>query len=303
MSRRLPNLNQLRAFEAAARHLSFKKAADELHVTHAAISHQIKALEEDLGRPLFRRLTRQVELVPEAAELARHLARSFDEIAGAVHGLRLSGLRGRLRITAVPAFGYRFVLPILPAFGAAHPEIEVEVDLHAGIVELGGDGHDAALRYGGGEWAGIDARIIARDTMTPVASPALIAGEALPLSPARIAALPYAVSPGARRDWRNWCRAVGLENPARPTPLVLENRAMVLDFLVSGGGVGLADLLFASRELESGQLVRLHPATVAGVNGTYLVWPKAPPTDPKIAAFGDWLQAEVDAIRPADDRA
>ena len=104
MTRRLPNLNQLRAFEAAARHLSFKNAAEELHVTHAAISHQIKALEEDLGRPLFRRLTRKVELLPEAADLAERLAANLDDIAEAVARIREEKSKGHLKISAVPAF-------------------------------------------------------------------------------------------------------------------------------------------------------------------------------------------------------
>jgi DNA-binding transcriptional LysR family regulator len=132
--------------------------------------------------------------------------------------------------------------------------------------------------------------------LAPVASPAFLSGHPPQLSPDAIAALPYAISPGARLDWRNWCRTQGLENPARPAPLELENRAMVLDYLMSGGGIGLADMLFASRELDSGQLVRLHPDTIAGVNGIYLVWPKTPMPDPKIIAFGEWLSAEIETI-------
>lgn len=289
MTRRLPNLNQLRAFEAAARHLSFKNAAEELHVTHAAISHQIKALEEDLGRPLFRRLTRKVELLPEAADLAERLAANLDDIAEAVARIREEKSKGHLKISAVPAFGYRFVLPRLPDFHATHPGLEVELDLQAGLADLDGGGFDAGLRYGGGDWPGLDTRLIFRDTLAPLCAPAFLADRQLPLDPAEIATLPFAVSRGANRDWQSWCRTHGLDNPPRPAPLMLENRAVVLDYTVSGSGIALVDLRFAAKELETGQLICLHPTTVRGVNGTYLAWPRTPVADPRLLAFGDWL--------------
>ena len=303
MSRRLPNLNQLRAFEAAARHLSFKKAAEELHVTHAAVSHQIKALEEDLGRPLFRRLPRKVELEAGAAEFALRLGASFDQIEEAASSIRDTKQSGRIRMSAVPAFGYRFVLPRLARFREAHPDIEVEIELQAGIVSLEDGEFDAALRYGGGAWAGLDKMLIFRDILAVVASPTLIAGRALPLAPVEIAGMPYAVSTGAGRDWRSWCAGQGLESPERPAPLPLDNRAVVLDFLLAGGGVALTDLRFAANELASGQLVQLHPDTVEGTNGTYLVWPKTRVVDPKLTAFGAWLRSEVAAMDTVRDGA
>lgn len=296
MNRRLPNLNQLRAFEAAARHLSFKSAAEELHVTHAAISHQIKALEEDLGRPLFHRLTRKVELAPDAEAFAQSLGVSFDRIAEAAALVRDARAEGVIRISAVPAFGYRFVLPRLGQFREAFPKIEVEIELHAGLADLGGEGFDAALRYGAGTWPGLDGMLIFGDLLAPMASPALLAGRPLPLGDDEIAALPYAVSPGASRDWRRWFRARGQENLARPQPIALENRAVVLDYLLSGAGAALADLRFAAIELAAGHLVQLHPETIRGTNGTFLVWPKASVADPRIAAFGTWLKQEVDAL-------
>lgn len=294
MTRSLPSLKQLRAFEAAARLGSFKEAAEELHVTHAAISHQIKALEEDLGRPLFRRLTRKVELLPEAAELADKLTQSFAGIADAVDHIRMTKTGGKLRISSVPAFGYRFVLPRLSEFQKQNPQIDVKVDLHAGIVDLTQGAFDVAIRYGAGDWPGVEARLIFQDRSAPVCAPERVAGKDLPLDPSEIAAMPYAVSPGAEKDWQMWCRNVGLNNPVRPAPIKLDNRAVVLDFLLTGGGVALVDQRFAAQELGNGHLVRLHPDTVTGVNGTYLVWPKTTVSDPKIVAFGDWLAKEVE---------
>lgn len=296
MSLPLPSLKQLRAFEAAARLGSFKAAAEELHVTHAAISHQIKALEEYLARPLFHRLTRKVELVPEAAALAERLTQSFEEISDAVEQVRQAKDGGQIRISSVPAFGYRFVLPRLPEFQALHPQIDIQIDLQASVVDMAAGGFDAAIRYGAGDWPGLEARLIFRDLTTPVCAPELVKGRALPLEPKDIAAMPYATSPGADRDWQNWCKAHRLANPARPTPIRLENRAVVLDFLLTGGGVAMTDLRFAVLELQRGQLVRLHHDAIDGVNGTYLVWPKTPVPDPKLTAFGDWLVTAVEAM-------
>ena len=296
MSLPLPSLKQLRVFEAAARLGSFKAAADELHVTHAVVSHQIKALEEYLGRPLFHRLTRKVELVPEAIALADQLTQSFGDIAEAVDKVIDPQDGGALRISSVPAFGYRFVLPQLAEFHAQHPKIDVEVSLQAGIVDLSGGQFDAAIRYGKGDWPGFETRLIFRDQSAPLCTPDRVAGKVLPLDPQEIAAMPFAVSPGADQDWQTWCRNLGLNNPARPTPINLENRAVMLDFLLTGSGVALIDLKFASRELESGQLVCLHPEKIDGVNGVYLVWPKSSVPDPKITVFGDWLVKEIDDL-------
>ncbi len=297
MSHRLPNLNQLRAFEAAARLESFKGAAEELNVTHAAISHQIKALEEDLGRPLFRRLTRRVELLPDAAVLSSQLTRSLEEIAAAALTLRKDSLSGSLRITAVPAFGYRFVLPRLPAFHQEHEGLEVQIDLQAQIVQLGHGGYDAALRYGAGKWPGLESRLIIRDELAPIAAPSLFRNVKLPLDPADIAALPYATSsPGADSDWQKWLSLHDFAEIPRPTPIRLENRAIVLDYVLSGSGVALIDLHFAAKDLEAGTLVRLHPDTIKGINGTYLVAPKLPVQDQKVRAFGNWLTAEAESL-------
>ncbi len=293
MTRRLPPLNQLRAFEAAARLGSFKAAADELHVTHTAVSHQIKALEEELARPLFRRITRGVELLPEAEKLVSELSRSFDAITQAVDEVRARTHAGKLRISAVPAFGYRYVIPRLPKFRKQQPDLDIEFVLNARLADLDTGEFDAALRYGKGDWPGLDRREIFRDRMAPIAAPSLLDGRKTPLDAAEIAALPFAVSAGSRTDWDSWCRLLGLDNPARPTPLTLENRAVMLDFVLSGAGIALIDLTFASKELETGNLVQLHPETISGVNATYLAWKRMPVPDPRLTVFGDWLVGEV----------
>jgi LysR family glycine cleavage system transcriptional activator len=294
MHRHLPNLNQLRAFEAAARHRSFKMAADELHVTHAAISHQIKALEEDLGMQLFRRVTRGVQLAPEAEIFAADLSRSFEAITEAAARVVQARKSGPLRISSVPAYGMRVLLPRLPGLKSRHPDLDLAVDLELGLTDF--STVDAALRYGKGGWSGVTAELVHRDILCPVCAPALVAGRRLPLSPRDIVGLPIAISPGAEEDWKNWLRAAGHRGAGPADLRRMENRAVVLDYLLTGMGAALADLRFAATELMSGQLVRLHKATVAGVNAIHLVYPQTGFPDRRIVAFGAWLKAEAEAM-------
>lgn len=298
MGRPLPNLNQLRAFEAAARHLSFKLAAEELHVTQAAVSHQIKALEEDLGTALFRRVTRGVQLLPAARAFAAELTRHFEEMAAAAARLRQGQTKRPLRISSVPAYGMRVLLPRLHKFKDSHPGIEIDIGLELGLTDF--HDVDAALRYGRGNWPGVTSRLLHRDIVCPVAAPELVAGRSLPLAPEVLATMSVAISPGAEDDWKAWFGAAGYRGPVERDGRQIENRAVVLDFLLTGSGIGLADLRFAAKELANGQLVRLHSLTVPGVNGIHLVQPKTGIPDARLAAFGDWLEAEAEAMEIAD---
>jgi len=299
MGRPLPNLNQLRAFEAAARHLSFKLAAEELHVTQAAVSHQIKALEEDLGTALFRRVTRGVQLLPAAEIFAAELTRHFEEMATAAARLRQGQTKRPLRISSVPAYGMRVLLPRLHKFKDSHPGIEIDIGLELGLTDF--HDVDAALRYGRGNWPGVISRLLHRDILAPVCVPRLVSGRSLPLAPEVLATMPVAMSPGAADDWTAWFRAAHYQGPVDRDCQQIDNRAVELDYLLTGNGIGLIDLRFAAKELASGQLVRLHPLTVAGVNGIHLVQPKTGIPDARLAAFGDWLKAEAEAMEIADD--
>jgi LysR family glycine cleavage system transcriptional activator len=152
MPKRLPSMNQLRAFEAAARLGSFKAASEELHVTQAAVSHQIKGLEDDLGRALFHRGTRHVRLLDAATPLARELTRAFEGISSAVEGFRASAFSEPLRLSVAPFFGNRWLMPRLSRFQSLHPEIDIETVLSFDLVDLDTSGFDGAVRYGTGDW-------------------------------------------------------------------------------------------------------------------------------------------------------
>jgi LysR family glycine cleavage system transcriptional activator len=293
MARRLPSLTQLRAFEAAARLGSFKAAAEELHVTQAAISHQIKALEHDLGRALFRRGTRRVCLCEEAAPLAAELTRAFDGIARAVGDLRGAAMSGVLRLSVAPFFANRWLTPRLPRFRALHPGIEIETVPSFDIVDLEAEGFDGAVRYGTGDWPGLASHPIYRDRVGPVAAPDLIGALAPPLPVEALAALPLATTRHWQADWQDWFAAAGLPSGPEARPLVFDSRALVFDAVLSGQAMAIFDTRLTARDEERGRLRRLHPLVVARPQGIHVAVPKGRGADPRIEAFVAWLRHEA----------
>lgn len=286
MIRRLPPLNQLRAFEAAARHLSFKRAAEELNVTHAAVSHQIRALEDTLGSQLFQRVTRGVRLTDKARELAADLERAFDRMDGAVRRFRAEDLTGILRISVLPWYGNRLLLPNLPDFHAAHAGLQIDLDFSYETVDLESGDFDAALRHGLGGWTGLSHIQVHHDLVTPLCAPDLIAGEDLPLSPQRISEMKLATARGFEDSWRLWLAEAGCAD-CRPEFVEFENRALATEYALAGHGACLPDLRVMRLELESGQLVRLHPLDLTLASGIHLAYPQTPHADPRLRLFAE----------------
>src|SRR4051794_13379582 len=166
MARRLPPLGTLRAFEAAARHVSFSRAAEELAVTPAAISHQVKQLEAWLGVPLFRRLTRALRLTDEGQALLPALGQAFDRLAQAVEKVSAGGAAGTLTVSALTTFVLNWLVPRLPRFQAAHPELDVRLSTNSALVDFARDDVDVAVRYGTGRWPGVRADKLFDDILT-----------------------------------------------------------------------------------------------------------------------------------------
>jgi len=295
MTRRLPSLNQLQVFEAAARHGSFKAAADELCVTQAAISHQIKALEETLGQPLFHRGIREVRLLGGAAPLAAQLTRSLDEIGGAVEALTGPVMTGRLRLSVAPFFGNRWLLPRLDRFHARHPGLEIEPVLSFDLVDLTVHGFDAAVRYGDGAWRGLAGRPIYRDCVGPVVAPHRVAGHALPMTPADIAGLPLATTSNWRGDWEAWFAAAAPDREISFTAVNFDSRAVAFDAALSGQAAAIFDTRLTAADEANGHLVRLHPLNVTRPQGVHVVFPGTRRPDPRIEAFVAWLREEAAA--------
>lgn len=295
MARRIPSLTQLRAFEAAARHMSFKDAAKELCVTQAAVSHQIKALEEELGVKLFRRGVRQVTLTSEAESFARTLTNAFDAIASAAAAFGDEDLAGPLRLSVAPFYGNRWLLPRLSGFRAQYPEVDLQIDVSFDMVDLANSDFDAAVRYGNGDWPDLECIQIHPDVVGPVCAPQYVAGRSLPLSPREIRRLSLATSTDLSSDWADWLSAVGETDLGGLDLVQYANAVYSFDAALSGHAVCLADIRSTAADEAAGNLVRLHPLTIERAKGIYLVFPKSAAGRRRRAeVFAAWMKHEAE---------
>ena len=299
MARRLPPLNHLRTFEAAARHLSFRSAAEELNVTHAAVSHQIRALEERFGTQLFNRVTRGVTLTDDAAVLAVVLSRALDDIDVGVRAFQSKGLSGTVRISAVPWYVSRVLLPNIDALKNEFPDLNVEFDFSYEIANFETDGLDAALRHGLGQWPGLNAIRIHYDLLTPLCGPALVEGRKLPLTPQEISQLPLTAARGYEHVWGDWFETVGHPELKPDNIMIFDNRALATEFAGTGNGVSLSDAPVDHDDIKAGRLLCLHPTAIRQDTGAHLVFPESPFEDPRLLRVAEWMQASF-AKLPAD---
>lgn len=297
MSNALPPLTALRAFEAAARHLSFAKAADELNVTPAALSFQIKSLEDHLGTPVFHRLNRAVELTEAGRALAPGLSDGFDAIRTAWRSTQRQTDQSTLTVTAGPSVTSKILAPRLYDFAQAHPEIELRFNASLRILDFTRDEIDVAIRYGTGSDDGLTSHFLMDDFVTPMMAPALAERygtlDALAKAPLlhddSIAFLPHPVT------WPMWFDAAGITRRCG-TGLRFSQADPAIDAAIAGGGVVLGRVPLASTALNNGSLVA--PFRLAlKTEGTYrLLHQKGAETRPQLAAFLDWIRAEADAI-------
>jgi len=301
MARPLPPLNALRAFESAGRHLSFTKAAAELNVTPAAISHQVKALEELLEVPLFRRLTRALRLTDAGQAALPTLSQGFDKLAQGVEQMRAHCESGVLTISVSPSFGAMWLVPRLERFRSRHPDIEIRIDGTDRLVDLARDDADVALRYGPGGYNGVRIDCLFSQVNTPVCSPALLSGEH-PLGKPddlRHHTLLHVDWKDAEASWRMWLLAAGLHDidPTRGPRFTMEN--MAVQAALDGHGVALIGDILVADELAAGRLVRpFDPSLSTPLTFSfYLLSAKDSAEQPKVAAFRDWLLEEARASR------
>lgn len=278
-------LNGLRAFEAAARHLSFTKAAIELCVTPPALSHQVKALEERLGVPLFRRLPRGLALTDEGQALLPVLREAFDRVAAALE--EFGGGKGRevLSVGAVGTFALGWLMPRLAAFRTEHPFVDLRLTTNNNRVDIAEEGLDFAIRFGDGAWHGTDAILLFEAPLTPLCSPrtaarlsdpADLAGETLLRS--------YRVG-----EWAAWLEAAGVATPALTGP-VFDSAAMMIEAALAGHGVALGPACMFERELAEGRAARPFPLEVA-MGGYWLTSLKSRKPTPAMTAFQSWILA------------
>jgi LysR family transcriptional regulator, glycine cleavage system transcriptional activator len=297
MPRRLPNLNQLRAFEATARHLSFKNAARELFVTQAAISHQVKALEQDIGRQLFHRHGRKISLTEEARRFVADITPALDQIAQAAATLKSTGIAGTLKLSLAGFFADRVVRPNLAEFKALYPDLKLEFSYSREIVDFDTTDFDAAVIYGDGSRKGLVSIPIC-NVRTAVCSPSLLDGLEMPVSAEQIARLPLATTKGHTTGWIDWFSAAGIDDTSNFEFIEFDNGGLGLDFASTGEGVALvADIPLIKHELSTGSLVIINPLTVTLDYGIYLFFPETQHPAPRILAFADWLKSVVARIQ------
>lgn len=287
--RRPPNFSALRAFEAAARHQNFSRAAEELHLTHGAISHQVRALEQELGRPLFVRNGRNVTATPDALKFAQYLSHAFAGIAAASDALRPSGAGVRLTISSIPSFAARWLAPRLGGFIELHPHVEVVLQASGQLQDLARDAVDVGIRFGRGHYPGMMVQRLMGDVYYPVVSPHYRGGW-LPATPQQLAQanLLRSVEP-----WAPWLRAAGLDLPEPSGGLMFEDLSMLVRSAVDGNGVALVRHVVAMQEIASGQLIRLFDIATPCPDEYYFVSPPGASMKPQVLAFRDWLLAEI----------
>ena len=298
----LPPLSALRAFEAAARLKSFSKAADELNVTPAAISHQIHALEDDLGVSLFHRLNRSVELTASARLLLPGLSEAFAGIQAAVRRLRAHNDTGTLTVTASPSIAAKWLVLRLHRFQEQYPDIDVRISTSDAVVDLSKGDFDLAIRYGSGRYAGLDVELLLKNEVFPACSPRLL-DDGPPLrAPSDLLQHALIHDQAVDRDplaptWAMWLKAAGVYGaPAHPG-LTFSLGSMAVDAAIAGHGVALAYSTIAAADIAAGRLVRLFSLALPDLFAYYIVTAPGALERPKIRAFRAWLREEADTTR------
>jgi LysR family glycine cleavage system transcriptional activator len=291
MSERLPSLPALRVFEAAGRLLSFTRAAAELNVTQAAVSHQIRSLEDQLGQPLFERTTRRLVLTAAGERLLPAASAAFGTLERAIADLRRA--KAQLTITTTPFFGARWLAPRLGRFAARHPEIEISVRHTTAMLDLGSEGIDLALRTGRGRWPGLDATLIAPLTMVPVAAPSYI--ERLNLRAFGDMARATLLHDETREEWAEWLSIAGQDPALARQGPVFDDEHVLIVAVTSGQGVALVLRNLVEEEIAGGRLVPVFDLTIGEGWGYYLVHQAGMAKLAKVAAFRDFVLYEAAA--------
>jgi LysR family transcriptional regulator, glycine cleavage system transcriptional activator len=290
--RTLPAMSAIRVFEAAARHLSFTRAARELHMTQAAVSYQIKLLEQQLGVTLFKRLPRQVELTTAAAGLAPIVIEAFKSLRSAFGAVSERSER-ELSITTLPTFGVSWLAPRLGAFQLAHPELSVRLDCSIGTPDLLQGEFDVAIRNGPGGWPDLEQHFLLATNYTPLCSPRLLTKGKLEKSrPATLLRFPLYGRPS---HWQSWLKKMHVPPTGDAVLKGVESSIQHIEVAaaMAGHGVAIGNPEFFRPELATGNLVQPFDLVLRDPNDFWLVYPTARGNSRKICAFRDWVLAEL----------
>ncbi len=284
--RDIPSLSALRAFEAMARLGSFSAAARELNVTHAAVAQHVRALEAEFGESLARRSGAGMELTEEGARLAASLSQGFGQIAAGVRELRQTRGARPLQVTLTPSFAENWLMPRLGGFRAAHPDIPLALIPHQGVSDLVRDGYDLGLRFGRGDWPGVEAQMLVPANFVIVGTPELLEGTD-PEDLTALARMPWYVEEGWD-ETRLWAEAAGLDLSFSDVTSFPVN-TMVLSAVRSGLGLALQAGALVEGDLKAGRLVSLHQVAPSEL-GYYIVTPTGR-MPARVKLFTDWLKS------------
>lgn len=290
----LPSLNGLRAFEAAARHLSFTRAAAELNVTQTAISHQIRRLEDQLGIALFERRNRGLALTREAQGYLPAVRAAFEDLRQATARLQQRGRDDVLTVSTTASLAAKWLVTRVAAFQDAHPGIEVRITTSAHLVDFRREQVDMAVRYGRGNWPGLRAQWLMAEDIFPVCSPALLHAEKPLRRPEDLANHTLLHATASREDWQLWLTAAGLPTAlAARRGLSFDQSFMAIEAAMEGLGVALGRSAYVQADIAAGRLVVPFDVVLPADAGFYIVAPEETADTPKIALFRDWLTGSV----------
>jgi len=291
MARKLPPLNSLRAFEAAARHLSFTKAADELCVTQAAVSHQVKSLEDYLDKALFVRSPRNLQLTEYGLRLLPVLVKSFDNMSDVIKDLRLEESRGMVKVRLAPSFSAKWLSPKLMSFWQQYPEVSLSMYHGNNAVDFAREDIDIAITYGRGYWPGVDAFPIMRLDYFPVASPEFLAKQP-PITSYEEMAQYYLLHDVDHDTWLAWYKHVGLPNIPLKSGYIFDDTNVVIQAAIDGQGFALCSSQFVADHFKSGRLVKVFEDSLETDYAYYVCCPPSHLRRPGVREFRDWMIAQ-----------
>ncbi|MBE2971623.1 transcriptional regulator GcvA [Burkholderia cepacia] len=289
--RQLPALNAIRAFEAAARHENFSRAADELYVTHGAVSHQVRALEEELGVQLFTRNGKRLCLTDAGMRYAQQIRTALMVIADATRDVRASDRDRRLVVSMLSSFAARFITPRIGSFIERHPEIDVELQSTNSLTDFARDDVDLAIRFGHGSYPGLHVEALFDEVFFPACAPTLNDGK-LPQTPADL--VHYNLLRSDDELWRPWFDAAGLKTLTEPKRGILyQDSSNLLLAAIDGQGIALVRRSLAVHDLLDGRIVRLFDIDGPSPWHYFFVCPPPLLNTPRVQAFRTWLFEEV----------
>jgi LysR family transcriptional regulator, glycine cleavage system transcriptional activator len=292
MARRLPPLKSLRAFEAAARHLSFTRAADELFVTQAAVSHQIKSLEEFLGVTLFIRRNRALLLTDEGQSYWPKIRDIFEILSSATEQLKAQRASGSLTVSVVPTFATVWLVPRLSHFSELHPEIEVRLKASDESVDFVREDIDVAIYYDTGDYPGLHSSTLLNERLTPLCSPQFLEGSKQLISPNDLQNHTL-LHDGNTNDWRRWLKFAGVKGVNLNSGPVFSHTAMVQQAAIYGQGIAMGHSVLSKADVLAGRLVQPFELMMESDFSYDIVCPLESAQRPKIKAFTEWLLETV----------